>query len=181
MSSTSSPIPSGRLVATAAGRDLVLTRTFRAPIADVWASLTESDRTARWFGSWTGEPGVGRTILVRMGFEEGTEPVEMTILACEPPRRLGLRGAEAHGGWHVEAELAERDGTTELRFVHHLDASVDVGSVGPGWEFYLDLLAAAREGRAPVQFGDYYPGQQEYYTGLTAADAEGREAEGREA
>jgi len=28
-----------------------MSRTFRAPIEDVWASLTESERTVRWFGS----------------------------------------------------------------------------------------------------------------------------------
>ena len=166
-----SPTPSGRLVRTPAGRDLVLTRSFRAPIDDVWASLSESERTARWFGSWTGEPGVGRTILVRMGFEEGTEPVPMTILACEPPHRLALRGGEAHGAWHIEATLTERDGTTELRFTHHLDDGVDVGSVGPGWEYYLDQLVASREGRAAAEFGDYYPGQQGYYAGLAAGEA----------
>lgn len=175
MSATSptSPTPSGRLVRTPAGRDLELTRTFRAPIEDVWASITESERTARWFGSWTGEPGVGRTVQVRMGFEAGAEPVPMTILACEPPRRLGVRGAEAHGGWHLEAWLSETDRVTTLRFVHHLGEGVDVGSVGPGWEYYLDLLVAAREGRDPraVAWEAYYPAQQGFYAGLPTEGA----------
>ncbi|MEK8105172.1 metalloregulator ArsR/SmtB family transcription factor [Micromonospora sp. M12] len=47
--------PAGRLFRTATGHDLVLTRTFRAPAADVWASLTESERTARWYGPWEGD------------------------------------------------------------------------------------------------------------------------------
>ena len=34
--------PTGRLFPTADGNDLVLSRTFRAPIEDVWASVTES-------------------------------------------------------------------------------------------------------------------------------------------
>jgi hypothetical protein len=46
-----SPTPTGRLF----GDDLVLTRTFRAPMADVWASLTDPARTARWFGPWQGD------------------------------------------------------------------------------------------------------------------------------
>lgn len=166
------PAPSGRLVRTPAGRDLELRRTFRAPIEDVWASITESERTARWFGSWTGEPGVGRTIQVRMGFEEGAPAMPMTIVACEPPHRLGIRGTDDFGSWHLEAHLAERDGTTELRFVHHLDDAVDVGSVGPGWEYYLDNLVAAREGREPAAFGDYYPAQQAYFLGLGVEEPE---------
>ena len=160
---TPTPTPSGRLVRTPAGRDLVLTRTFRAPIEDVWASITESERTARWFGSWTGEPGVGRTIQVRMGFEEGAHAVDMTIVACEPPRRVGLRGPEAHGGWHIEAQLSETGGTTELRFVHHLDEGVDVGSVGPGWEYYLDMLVATRDDAELPDFDDYYPALSGHY------------------
>ena len=136
---TSAPTPSGRLVRTPAGRDLVLTRTFRAPIEDVWASITESERTARWFGSWTGEPGVGRTIQVRMGFEEGAHAVDMTIVACEPPRRVGLRGPEAHGGWHIEVQLGESGGTTELRFVHHLDEA-------PAIRFLEELGRVSRRG-----------------------------------
>ena len=43
--------PSGQLVRTADGNELVVSRTFRAPIEDVWASVTEPDRTARWFGT----------------------------------------------------------------------------------------------------------------------------------
>ena len=43
--------PTGRLVPAAGGSALVVSRTFRAPIEDVWASVTEPDRTARWFGT----------------------------------------------------------------------------------------------------------------------------------
>jgi len=170
MSPTPTPTPSGRLVRTPAGRDLVLTRTFRAPIEDVWASITESERTARWFGSWTGEPGAGNTIQVTMGFEEGAPAMAMTIVACEPPRHLGIRGTDAFGSWHLEAHLTERAGTTELRFTHHLGDDVDVGSVGPGWEYYLDLLVSSREGRPPASFEDYYPAQKAHYAELQIED-----------
>ena len=50
-----SPIPTGRLFRTDTGSDLVLSRTFRASAEDVWASLTEPERTARWFGPWKGD------------------------------------------------------------------------------------------------------------------------------
>lgn len=43
--------PVGRLVRAGGGSALVVSRTFRAPIEDVWASVTEPDRTARWFGT----------------------------------------------------------------------------------------------------------------------------------
>lgn len=157
------PTPSGRLVRTPEGRDLVLVRTFRAPIDDVWASITEPERTARWFGRWSGEPGPGRTIQVTMGFEQGTEPTSVTIDACEPPRHLAVRTMDAYGSWRLEAHLSEAAGVTELRFTHHLDPQVNVGEVGPGWEYYLDNLAASRDGTPLPDFNDYYPAQKEYY------------------
>jgi uncharacterized protein YndB with AHSA1/START domain len=47
--------PTGRLFPTADGTSLVVSRTFRAPIEDVWASVTEPQRTARWFAAWEGD------------------------------------------------------------------------------------------------------------------------------
>ena len=161
------PTPTGRLFKTVDGRDLVLTRTFRAPIDDVWASITESERTARWFASWTGDAAPGRTIRYTMTFEEGSEPADMTIDACEPPHHLAVSAIDDYGTWRLEAHLIETDGITELRFAHHLDARPDVTEVGPGWEYYLDNLVASREGGTLPDFNDYYPAQKAYYQGLT--------------
>jgi uncharacterized protein YndB with AHSA1/START domain len=153
-----SPTPTGRLF----GNDLVVTRTFRAPVEDVWASLTEPERTARWFGPWKGEAAPGRTIQVQMAHEEGQPEMDLTIDACEPPHRLALSSRGEHG-WRMELTLSERDGVTELRFTHHLDGLEGVGEVGPGWEFYLDALVAAREDRPMPDFNDYYPAQKAHF------------------
>ncbi|MBR9990030.1 MAG: SRPBCC family protein [Gemmatimonadetes bacterium] len=160
------PQPSGRLLPTANGRDLVLVRTFRAPIDDVWASITESERTARWFASWRGEGRPGGTIWYRMGFEEGTAEGEARIEACEAPRHLALTTIDASGNWHLEIHLSEAGGVTNLRLTHHLDANIDAGSVGPGWEYYLDMLVASREDAPLPSFDDYYPAQSEYYRSM---------------
>jgi uncharacterized protein YndB with AHSA1/START domain len=160
------PTPTGRLIKTVTGSDLVLTRTFRAPIDDVWASITESERTARWFASWTGDGAPGKTIRFTMTFEEGSEPADMTIDACEPPHHLAVSSTDDYGTWRLEAHLTETDGLTELRFTHHLDARPDVAEVGPGWEYYLDNLVASRDGAPPPDFNDYLPSQKAYYEGL---------------
>jgi uncharacterized protein YndB with AHSA1/START domain len=161
----------GRLVRTPEGRDLVIVRTFRAPIGDVWASITESERTARWWGPWTGEPGPGRTIRYTMAFEAEGPASEMLIEACEPPRHLAVRAINDYGDWRLEAHLSESGGVTEMRFTQHLDDKTDVGSVGPGWEYYLDNLVASRTGAAMPDFNDYYPSQKQYYLDLAAAEA----------
>jgi uncharacterized protein YndB with AHSA1/START domain len=156
----------GRVEATAVGRDLVLERYFDADVDHVWASITESDRTARWFGSWTGDPGVGRQVLVTMGFEEGKPEMPMTITVCDPPHRLGLHSKDEYGEWNIEAVI-ERDGDrTRLTFLHHLDAATDPGEVGPGWEYYLDALVAAETGEPLPEFDEsYFPGMAAYYRG----------------
>jgi uncharacterized protein YndB with AHSA1/START domain len=161
----------GRLVRTPQGRDLVIVRTFRAPIEDVWASITESERTARWWGAWTGEPGPGRTIRYTMAFEADGPASDMLIEACEPPRHLAVRAINDYGDWRLEAHLSESGGVTEMRFTHHLEDGADVGSIGPGWEYYLDNLVASRDGGTMPDFNDYYPSQKQYYLDLAGADA----------
>ncbi|TDC77361.1 SRPBCC family protein [Streptomyces hainanensis] len=158
--------PTGRLVPTPTGWDLVLTRTYRAPVADVWASVTEPDRTARWFGPWRGDAAPGRSVEVRLAFEESAPWCPIRIDACEPPRRLAVTMEDEAGTWALELLLAETDGTTELRLVHHLASTEQLGSVGPGWEYYLDLLTAARTGTPRPDFADYYPAQQAYFDSL---------------
>lgn len=161
-----SPQPTGGLFRTDTGADLVLTRTFRAPVEDVWASVTEPERTARWFGPWEGRPGPGQSVKVQMAFEEGAPWMDVRIEACEPPHRLEVSSVDDSGTWHTEVALSEVDGVTELRFVHHLTSTEGLGEVGPGWEYYLDLLVAYREGTPRPEFGDFYPAQKEYYDNL---------------
>ena len=166
------PTPTGRLTTTGIGQDLELRRTFRAPIEDVWASLTESERTARWFGPWTGEPGAGRTVQVKMTFEEEGDPTPVTIEACDPPSFLAVTTNDAAGSWRLEARLTETDGTTVLDFAQHLDGSEPIPDVGPGWEYYLDKLVAAHLGETQPEWDDYYPALKPYYEALVTPAAQ---------
>jgi len=62
--------------------------------------------------------------------------------------------------------LAEHAGVTTLVFTQPLDDPTAVESIGPGWEWYLDLLLASREGIPLPSFDDYYPAQAAYYAAL---------------
>ncbi|WP_410809343.1 SRPBCC family protein [Micromonospora sp. 067-2] len=163
--------PAGRLFRTAAGHDLVLTRTFRAPAADVWASLTESERTARWFGPWEGDAAPGRTIRVQMAYEEQQPWFEVHIDACEPQRHLAVSVGDSDGQWLLEMTLSETDGSTELRFVQHLTSLEGIAEVGAGWEYYLDMLVASRDGSPRPEFDEYHPAMQPYYQAQAARHA----------
>ena len=156
--------PTGRLFPTADGNDHVLSRTFRAPIEDVWASVTESDRTARWFGPWKGDAAPGRMIKIQMGFEDQAPWLDKRIDACDPPRRLAL--SNESGNMRIELLLSHTDGLTELRLVHHLDPTDEISAYGPGWEYYLDMLVASRDDLPTPSFDDYYPVMKPYFEAL---------------
>jgi uncharacterized protein YndB with AHSA1/START domain len=163
------PPPSAQLFTTAEGNDLVLTRTFRASVEDVWASVTEPERTARWFGPYRGERAPGSTIEVQMAFEDPPVWCDMSIDVCVPPRRLAVSMIDDAGVWRLELLLAESGGVTELRLIQHLETTDGLGEIGPGWEYYLDMLVAAREAVAVPDFGDYYPAMKGYFEELASA------------
>jgi uncharacterized protein YndB with AHSA1/START domain len=145
------------------GNELILTRTFRASIDDVWTSVTDPESTARWIGSWEGDAGPGKTVRLQMGHEKGQPWTSVLIEICEPPRHLVVRTKDDAGDWRLELTLTQTGDTTELRFVHHLSDRKLAGDAGPGWEYYLDMLVAAREGQPLPSFDDYYPAQKAHY------------------
>ena len=158
------PPPTGRL----RGNDLVLTRQFRASIEDVWTSITDPSSTARWFGRWEGEPGVGNEIRVQMGFEDGQPWLTKKIEACEAPHRLVLTSVGSSFTSKLELGLKAIGDGCELEFVQHAINRAMVGDIGPGWEYYLDNLVASRgDGPLPT-FDTYYPAQKAYFMGLTS-------------
>jgi uncharacterized protein YndB with AHSA1/START domain len=94
--------------------------------------------------------------------QDGPESVAH-IDACEPPRRLAL---STQGTWGVKVEitLTQTGSVTELRFVHHLTDRKLARDFGPGWEYYLDNLVAARAGAKLPTFDEYHPSMQAHYT-----------------
>ena len=152
------PTPTGRVIPTATGRDLVLERILPGSIDDAWASITESDRLARWFCTWTGEPRVGATVELTLVAEEGDATSQAEILACEPPTHLTVSTPAEGGTWLLEVTLTPIDSEhTRLRFVHHLDEEANSEEIGPGWEYYLDALVAAMNDKPMPNFDDYWP------------------------
>ena len=162
-----SVVPNGRIERDGEGRPtLVITREFTAPIEDVWASVTEPSRMERWIGTFSGDPASG-SVQFRMTAEGADAPAEeVEILACEPPRLLDVITRTPDGQWHLRVALSEEGGRTVLTFTQPQIDPVEAESVGPGWEFYLDRLAAAETGGdvAAIDFErDYYPAMVEHY------------------
>jgi hypothetical protein len=47
---------------------------------------------------------------------------------------------------------------------------MNVGDLGPGWEFYLDNLVASRSNGPLPDFNDYYPAQKAFYLEQAAGE-----------
>lgn len=157
------------------GRTFIeFTRTFPAPIEDVWAAVTESDRLARWIGGWTGDPADGHVQFL-MGFEDNATPERMEITACEAPRLLRLHSTvltenPEQQQWHFRIDLSETDAGTTLTFAQDVPDAAMAEGVGPGWDYYLDRLVAAQTGGDPstIDFDDYYPARSAHYRAMFA-------------
>jgi uncharacterized protein YndB with AHSA1/START domain len=131
-------------------------RTWPDDSDDVWAALTENDRTVRWIGTYDGERRTGATGSFAMGFE-GSAPAEpLTIVECTECHRLVL---DLANGWRVELDLVSQRGGTTLIFVQHLADAADVPDVAAGWHWYLDRLDAEISGSEPPADRDAFLAQ----------------------
>ncbi|GAA5144294.1 hypothetical protein GCM10023340_11850 [Nocardioides marinquilinus] len=179
---THTATPTGRREQRDGARHLVLTRTFAAPLAAVWAAVAEPERMQRWIGTFSGDPASGE-VAFRMTAEGDDVPVETYVVeACRPPHHYAVRSRDPQPWredgtgepmvWRLVVDLAETDGVTTLTFAQTLDRA-DAGeiaaSVGPGWEYYLDRLVADLDGTGAdaVQWGEqYHPGMASHYERL---------------
>lgn len=123
-------------------------RSWPDPIEDVWSALTEPDRLARWIGRYDGARGAGGSGTFVMTHEEGDHAGEpMTILECDPPRRLVVEWTQQETeNWRVDLDLATEGDRTVLRFVQVFPAGADVVDFAMGWHWYLDKFGAELAG-----------------------------------
>ncbi|WP_435745276.1 SRPBCC domain-containing protein [Microbacterium sp. PMB16] len=162
----SNPTPTGRLISVADGHDLVFTRTLPGSVEDSWASITESERTARWIGAWEGVGAVGSTIRLKLGFEDDSPWADVQIIECFAPCRLRVLSVDEAGTWDVSMVLVPAGERTELTFTMHRVDRASIGGVGPGWEWYLDQLIASMSDTPLPRFEDYFPSQRGYFEEL---------------
>ncbi|RNL61257.1 SRPBCC family protein [Nocardioides marmoriginsengisoli] len=164
------PTPTGRRLDRDGRTYVEFTRTFRAPIDDVWAAVTEPDRLARWIGTWTGDPASG-AVQFQMTYEGDGVPSEaFTIDECEPPVQLRITTSSSMEdgtteSWRLRLDLAETDGITTLIFAQDLPDPAIAENVGPGWDYYLDRMQVAESGGDPATlvWDDYFPALTGHY------------------
>ena len=145
------------------GAAVVLQQEYPEPIGQVWAALTEPDGLARWIGTHTGGGAPGGTVAFTLTGEadaggEVAAPVTVTILECDPPRRLVVDIPETDDRtWRVAVTLAAAGGGTVLRFEQPVVDGHDPADVEAGWRWYLDRLGASLRGGPMPAWADYAP------------------------
>ena len=141
------------------------------PAAETWAAITDPDRTARWFGPWSGDAASGE-ITVTMTAEEGDPSSPARVIAVEPRHRLVVETVVGEDAWRMELRVEETAEGSAITLLQQVDDGEAASMIGPGWEFYLDRLVAAETGGdvAAIAFEpDYYPGQAEHFRALFTA------------
>lgn len=126
-----------RNIAAGEARVAVMTRTYAAPIEDVWDACTNPERLARWYVPVTGEFRVGGRIeQAMMGSGE--------ITGCEPPHHLTL--SLGNGGCdEIELRLTPAaSDATHLELQH----ATTIGQHEIGGELYDAIFCMG---------GGYYP------------------------
>lgn len=159
----------GRIEAGPRSRQVVIERSFTAPIDDVWQSIVDPERMNRWIGTWTGHGGAGQHITFTMTAEGQAEGEDVYIHACEPPRYFDVVSQVGAETWRMTVTLSEVEGGTNLVFTQDINEGDDMSSYAIGWEYYLDRLVAVHTDQPFANWDDYYPGQQEYWRTANAA------------
>jgi uncharacterized protein YndB with AHSA1/START domain len=157
--------PTGRFAHREDGVYLLLDRLFSAPIVDVWYSLTNPTAMQKWIGTYTGNPSTG-AVRFLMSAEPDAEWEYVTVRECDPPHRFLADVGEGDAKWRVFCHLREAGGMTTLTLGQRMKTTADAATMGPGWDYYLDRLIAAREGRELPEWAHYYPAHSEYYRDL---------------
>lgn len=141
----------GVLTPTETGATVRFERRYATTPEDLWSSVTDPARIARWLGPVYGDLRVGGRYELRMGDDVAGSPENAVgeVLECEPPQHLLL-------GWLFPGEEESRvtvdvraDGDGAVLVLEHRNLTVPAArGYGGGWHASLDQLDDHVAGRA---------------------------------
>lgn len=122
-------------------------RRVAAGLDEVWAAITEPDRTGAWAFRLTLEPRRGGALLFDLG-DAGTE--RGTVIEYDRPTTLEYEwDGFGNTPWRVRFELAAVDGTSTHLTLDHLLPAGNHAEFAAGWHWHLDRLEVHLAGGTP--------------------------------
>lgn len=148
---TSDARGSGRILGSlrsADGKGVVrMEDRFDTDIDDLWSALTDPDRLARWYGQVEGDlrPGGEYRAHVFASGWEGTGRIQ----ACEPPRRLVVKGKDPDEPNEEVTEVTlTADGGQTILVIEQRGLPLDkLAAYGAGMQVHVEDLGAHITGR----------------------------------
>ena len=111
-------------------KQLVLSRDIALPREEVWAWLTDSGKTALWYGPYERE---GDILHITMIHEEGQPRVAGKLLAHERGRFFRLRAGLEESDFFYEVSLSDIPGGTRVTLTQDLMGTPDDPWFEAGW------------------------------------------------
>ncbi|GAA4660945.1 SRPBCC domain-containing protein [Arthrobacter cryoconiti] len=157
---------------------LTLTRTYAAAPADVWAMLTQPEKTELWWAKVRGKAQTGSPFDLKWlnvkdehGHADETEWWNGRVIQGQAPDVLEISNA-MHGTIRVELSA---DGTgTKMVFANIISVPKDVALMSlSGWHVHLDHLAEALDGKKvdwAHWWDDFYPCWEQVHAAYQSAD-----------
>lgn len=163
----------GLLTADGRAAQVRFERPLAAPPAEVWSSLTEPSRVARWLGRLSGDLRVGGAYTLDMADPGAADPAADRatgeVLACDAPHRLLVTWRfPGEDPSEIEARVEARGPGSVLVLEHRRLTRGAARGYGAGWHTFLDhleLLHAGREDEWRDRFAELLP----TYRGLLPA------------
>lgn len=141
-------------------------REYRHPAERVFVLLTDPDELAHWFPARIAPSAWTAGATVTFSFEAAGDSGTGTVLAYEPPHRVGF----SWGGDELWFDLVTlRDGRTRLTFTHLLDERDTASRNAAGWDLCLDALTVALDGSSDAPVGGRTPAWEDLYRAYIAA------------
>ncbi len=132
--------------------ELVLHRDLPLSRAETWAWLTDSEKTALWYGPYQRD---GDKLFITMLHEDGQPTVEGRLVAHEREQYFTLRAGTQESDFTYRVDLSDAPGGTRVTLRQDLPGTPDDPWFEAGWNFYLDCLKNAVAGEKAPTFEDY--------------------------